>query len=136
MSGEADDAAAALRVNAAFYAAFEASDLTAMQSVWSQTEPVMCIHPGRMALHGRDPVMDSWRQLFEHGATPIRYSDDDVVIIRGVAFVSCREHVGDQTLTATNILVWESGAWRLVHHSAGVLSEDESAPWEPPSTIH
>jgi hypothetical protein len=59
-----------------------------------------------------------------------------VVLIRGIAFVCCTERIGDSSLAVTNILIWEAGAWRLVHHQAGAIAESAPHPMTPPTSIH
>lgn len=122
MSRESQDAIAALRVNADFYAAIADGDLRGMDSVWARDEPVLCIHPGGAPLQGRIDVMASWAEILADGGPPIRFRNDSVSMIRGIAFVNCIECVGDSTLSASNVLVWEDGAWRFVQHTAGILS--------------
>ena len=48
---EADEAAV-LASNAAFYEAFNAKDLAAMDRVWSSRDDVTCVHPGWNPLEG------------------------------------------------------------------------------------
>ena len=127
MSGESADAALALKSNEAFYEAFVSGDLSAMDELWATHEPVVCVHPGGTPLHGRLVVMASWQSLFEHGPPPIRCSDQRVVLVRGLAFISCLEHIGETILAATNTLVWEGGRWRILFHQAGVISDPETA---------
>jgi ketosteroid isomerase-like protein len=137
MSRESQDAIAALRVNAAFYAAIADGDLQAMDRIWARDEPVLCIHPGGPPLQGRIDVMASWAEVFRGGAPPISFGNDSVSLIRGLAFVNCVEHLGDTVLSASNILVWEDGAWRIVQHTAGVLSAATSAAdIEPSGPLH
>ena len=136
MSRESEDAIAALRVNAALYAAIADGDLQAMDALWSRDEPVLCIHPGDPPLHGRIAVMASWSEIFDGGAPPITYSQDTVSLIRGVAFVNCLEHLGDTTLAASNVLIWESAAWRIIQHTSGVLTEPQSMPPEISGRLH
>ncbi|MBW2272162.1 MAG: nuclear transport factor 2 family protein [Deltaproteobacteria bacterium] len=134
MTREGDDAVAALRVNAAFYAAFADGDLAAMDELWAKQAAVLCTHPGDHTLQGRLAVMESWREIFEDGPPAIHYSDDNAVLIRGVAFVSCIERIADNRLAATNILVWEEGSWRFVHHHAGALAESAADPSGTPTS--
>jgi ketosteroid isomerase-like protein len=136
MSREAADAVAALRVNTAFYTAIAGSDLAGMDLVWAREEPVLCIHPGGAPLQGRIAVMASWNDIFERGRPPIVHSQDSVSLIRGIAFVNCLEHIGDTVLSASNILVWESSAWRMVQHTAGVLTEAQSFADNPSGPLH
>jgi len=126
---EAAEIRAAIEANAAFYTAFAAGDADAMEALWATTTPVLCIHPGRPPLHGRAGVMKSWRAILE-APPPIRASGPEAVVVRGVALVTCHEHIGDATLAATNVFVWEDGAWRLAHHQAGLV-EPEPPPAGP-----
>jgi hypothetical protein len=132
MSREAADAISALRVNQALYAAIADGDLRGMDELWARDEPVLCIHPGGAPLQGRIAVMASWSEIFDGGAPPISYSQDSVSLIRGVAFVNCLEHLGDTTLAASNVLVWESSAWRIIQHTAGVLTQAQEV--SPPAS--
>ena len=135
MSPEAEEAQAALTANDAFYNAFAAGDLDAMDSCWSKEEVVLCTHPGWRPLHGREEVMDSWQRILGNGPPSLRWSDGRVSIVRGLAFVSCIEWLMDGTLVATNVFVWEAGGWKLVHHHASPLSGDALPP-DPPERLH
>ncbi len=136
MSREAEDAISALRVNQALYAAIADGDLRGMDELWARDEPVLCIHPGGAPLQGRIAVMASWSEIFDGGAPPISYSQDTVSLIRGVAFVNCLEHLGDTTLAASNVLVWESSAWRIIQHTAGVLTHAQEVPPQASGPLH
>jgi ketosteroid isomerase-like protein len=133
MSRESQDAIAALRVNAAFYAAIAEGDLQAMDKIWARDEPVLCIHPGGPPLQGRIAVMASWAELFNGGGPPISFHNDLVSMIRGLAFVNCIERLGDSSLSASNVLAWEDGGWRIVQHTAGILSAETSITTGTPS---
>ena len=132
MSSESDEARAALTANDVFYTAFSSGDTAAMNSCWSSEASVLCTHPGAQTIHGRDEVMESWRQILENGPPSVRWSDGRVAVIRGVALVSCIEWLIDGTLMATNVFIWEDGSWKLVHHHAGPLSDD-ALPDDSPS---
>ena len=121
-----NDETSALQTNAEFYSALATGEFSAMDALWSTVESVLCIHPGGHSVAGRSAVMQSWRDLFDSGGAPIRFSHDRVKIIRGLAFVTCLEHLGDVLLSATNVMVWESGAWRFVLHTAGVVADPDS----------
>ena len=123
MSRETEEAVSALRVNKTFYAAIADGDLRAMDELWARDEPVLCIHPGSPPLQGRVAVMASWSEIFDGGAPPISYTEDSVSLIRGIAFVSCLEHIGAKTLSALNVLIWEDAQWRFVSHHAGLLTD-------------
>jgi ketosteroid isomerase-like protein len=113
----------ALAANAAFYAAFAASDAERMDAVWARTAPVACVHPGWDVLSGREAVMESWRRMFESGgAPPIACEKAAAHVLGPVVFVTCFERVPGATLVATNVFVREEGKLRMVHHHAGPLT--------------
>jgi ketosteroid isomerase-like protein len=119
----------ALAANAAFYAAFAASDAERMDAVWARNAPVACVHPGWEVLTGREAVMDSWRRMFESGGAPPIQCEKPVAHVLGpAAFVTCFERVPGATLVATNLFVREEGAFRMVHHHAGPLTRAAPAP--------
>ena len=117
---EAEQRQAALEANAAFYRALSEGDYDAMDELWAHTEPVLCLHPGTPALHGRGPVMQSWRELLAR-AVAVRPSSARVEMIRGLAFVSCLEHLAEGTFSACNSFVWEEAARKRRCHQAGIL---------------
>ncbi len=136
MSRESADAIAALRVNAAYYAALTDGDLAAMDAIWARDEPVLCIHPGGTPLQGRVAVMASFRSVFEGGGPPIEYSQDAVSLVRGIAFVNCLEHLADNTLAVSNVLVWEGGQWRMLQHVASLMSTGLAIPPPERGPLH
>ncbi len=136
MSRESSDAIAALRVNAAFYAAIADGDFAALDELWARDEPVLCIHPGGPPLEGRLAVMASFQALFEEGAPPIEYSQDAVSLVRGLAFVNCVEHLGGARLAASNVLVWEGGQWRMLQHVASAMRADATLPTPERGPLH
>jgi ketosteroid isomerase-like protein len=115
-----DDEKRILAVNAAFYAAFAARDVAAMESLWARRAAVACIHPGWQPLRGRDVVLASWRGILTGGGAPPIQCDNAVVHLFGdAAFVLCTEQLPGVELVATNVFVREDGQWKLVHHQAG-----------------
>jgi ketosteroid isomerase-like protein len=115
--------------NQAFYEAFRSGDLAAMDAVWARRIDVACAHPGWGALVGRDRVMASWRGIFDNEPPPVRCAEVRVHLLGEVAFVTCEERLPGVRLLATNLFVLEDGAWRMVHHHAGMIAAEE----EPPS---
>src|SRR3954467_14814599 len=107
--------------NEAFYAAFRAEDLDAMDRLWAQRAPVACVHPGWPPLIGRDQVMASWKAILANGAPPIRCASARVLMLGDVAEVVCDEQVGDDRVVATNVFVREDGRWAMVHHHGSHL---------------
>ena len=67
------DHPAILFVNEAFYRAFADRDMDAMESLWSETAPLTCIHPGWGMLDGREDVMESWSAIIANQESPTIY---------------------------------------------------------------
>ncbi len=131
------DERAVLGANDAFYAAFRAQDLVAMDILWSREATVLCVHPGWEPLEGRELVMRSWRAIFDNGAPEVRTTDTRVTVLGPVACVVCIEELSGEssgTMAATNLFVREAGAWRMVHHHSGPVArtgDDEPGDDEP-----
>jgi ketosteroid isomerase-like protein len=114
-----------LDVNRAFYDAFLARDLAAMERIWALSAPVACMHPGLAPILGRVDVMRSFRGILAHPEAPsIVCSDARAHVLGTSAYVTCLEGTaGDAPrLAATNVFTLEDGRWRLVHHQAGPLT--------------
>jgi ketosteroid isomerase-like protein len=110
---------AVLAANRGFYAAMKARDASAMERLWAKTSSVACVHPGWDVLHGRDPVLASFRVILGSAQAPdIQPSDETVLLLGDTAMVICTEHIGDSELVATNVFFFEEGAWKMVHHHA------------------
>jgi hypothetical protein len=113
-----------LAANEAFYRAMRRGDLAAMDLLWSEARDVSCAHPGRALLHGRGPVLESWRLIFEGGGPPgIEVDGVHAVVTGGTALVLCVEVVAGARLTATNAFALEDGRWRLVSHLSAEMPE-------------
>jgi ketosteroid isomerase-like protein len=122
---------AILAANAAYYLAFSAGDVAAMDRIWAD-DGVSCVHPGWPALVGRDSVMESYRGILS-SATRVRIVHrDDVAIVAGEeGRVLCVEIVeGTAVLAATNCFRRVGGVWRMTHHQASPIATpvEESRP--------
>jgi ketosteroid isomerase-like protein len=114
------DHEAVLFANEAFYQAFAARDLAAMEEVWARHCPVACIHPGWPPLHGRQAVMRSWQGILGNPESPaVACHDARATIFGDSAMVVCFEGVPGGFLVATNLFVRQGAVWKLVHHQAG-----------------
>lgn len=123
-----DDAAAVLRVNAAFYGALARGDADAMETLWAQRHPVVCCHPGALPLVGRAAVMQSWRAVLRQPPR-VECGSPQALLHGEVAIVVCFETFPEGRLAATNAFAREDGVWRMVHHHAGPTPP---APAPPP----
>lgn len=117
-----DDLRGALAANQAFYDAFAAGDIKAMEAVWAVAAPVACAHPGAPLLVGRETVLQSWASILGGSGKPdVSCSDAQAHLLGDAAYVTCYERIGGaggSILLATNILAREAGGWRMVHHHA------------------
>jgi ketosteroid isomerase-like protein len=130
----------------AFYDAFERADLPAMMAVWSQSQHVVCIHPGGPRLVGFEAVRDSWAQLFAGGTRlrvvttdACRFDSPTIAVQSVVEMVSPRGVEGDPTpISATNVFELTESGWRLVIHHACPMAEVQQrrAEDDPPSKKH
>lgn len=118
--------------NAAFYEAFEALSLEAMDAVWVHSDEAWCIHPGSELITGWGPVRRSWAAIFAN-TEYLQFIVTDTVVRRvgGLGLVTCTENIlsgqDDDTLggakaIATNVFTRPDDAWRmLAHHGSPVL---------------
>ena len=134
----AKDRAEVEAANAAYYAAFEAADLDAMQDLWLDDAETLCVHPGALPVRGTGAINRSWALIMAN--TPyIQFflTDVEVSVLADAASVTCTENVltaGDDTApdafggakaVATNVFVRTPEGWRLwIHHASPVLSVD------------
>ena len=134
-----------LASNEAFYDAFNSRDMDAMDRLWAKLAPVVCLHPGSTALHGRTQVIRSWQSILSSdGAPRVSVEGPRVVMLGETAMVLCYERVTDPdtgtgaVLAATNVFVREGGEWRLVHHHSSaigrIVSDEREAP--KPKTLN
>lgn len=111
-----------LAANSAFYRAFAAADLAAMERLVARRHPVAVIHPGWPVVSGRGPVMETWQMIFTDGPQTVRPVNLEVFAYGDAALVIAYEKAGDVYLAASNLFVLEDGEWRLAHHQAGPIS--------------
>lgn len=130
--------------NGKFYKAFEQLDLTAMAALWARNVPVSCVHPGWDLVLGHDPVMNSWRAIFE-GTSEIHFHNEEAQVTVGptMGWVVSREMLRtmvqgmpvENTLTVINSFVLEEGVWRIAHHHAAPLLSGRPRSVRPPETV-
>ena len=110
---------AVLFANEAFYAAFAGRDAAAMDDIWAARDAVTCLHPGWPPLHGREAVMQSWRDILANPDAPdIRCDSARPHVLGEAAYVVCAERLPGGELAATNVFVHERGIWKMVHHQS------------------
>jgi hypothetical protein len=133
----AADLAALEFANDAFYQAFAAADLQAMDAVWADQPTVFCCHPGWPPITSRAEVLASWRDILaDAGPVPVACTAPRAHLFGEVGMVCCYERFAKQHLVATNLFVRSNGQWRMVHHHAGPLArvpEEAVAATDEPS---
>lgn len=124
-------AKSAAAANRAFYRAFEARDVEAMAALWLDDPSVKCIHPGSGVIAGLEPVLESWRCIFENtDAIEFEIKDPAIEVVGELAWVTAVECVRStshgETFTAeaaaTNLFVLRDDVWRLVLHHASPIA--------------
>ena len=131
------------RANESFYLAFESLDVKEMEKVWARDCEIQCGHPGWRILRGWQPVMESWRRIFEN--TPaIRFMLTDVSIeLRdNLAWVTLYENLVSSaegqnvsvTILATNIFIKDADGWSMIHHHGSSVAQPPQH--RDPSTVH
>ncbi len=129
------DSGAVLRANEAFYQAFAAGDLAAMEALWSAAAPVGCIHPGWPPLSDRSRIMESWRMILTGEPTAIECRDPRPYPHDALAWVTCIEVLETNLLAATNIFAREAAGWKMVHHHASPVAQAARRPG-PTGPLH
>lgn len=127
---------ALLEVNKSYYKAFENFDLDAMSQIWSNTDDVICIHPGWDILVGWDKVLNGWKNIFmEETLLKFTIRNPNTIILNEVGIVSCIEEIFisskdtiSQTFIATTNLFkhTEQGLKLFYHHSSPILTSERN----------
>jgi len=135
---EEADRGAVTAANAEFYRAFGTGDIKAMDALWADRGEVSCIHPGWPPVRGREDVMASWRGILAEPPEPaVQPAEEQVYLMGDAALVVCFEAIGEIFLAATNVFLRQGGAWRLVHHHAGLTEHrPRTARPRPSGTLH
>ncbi|MFK7995206.1 MAG: nuclear transport factor 2 family protein [Granulosicoccus sp.] len=109
---------------AAFYDAIEKADLAALDSVWSQDENIVCVHPGASRIEGRAAVMDSFEQMFadapilDFSIVDTLYTGNESLAIHLVREEIALDGQVVSIMVSTNIYKIEDGGWRMLLHHA------------------
>lgn len=127
-----DEPTAVAQANEGFYRAFESLDIDRMRQVWLDDDAIQCTHPGWGLLRGRDAVMTSWRQIFEHTGE-IRFVLTEVKseIRDGFAWVTLYENIRSKVeggtvaavVATTNIFEKRAQGWLLIHHHGSTVAQ-------------
>lgn len=120
-------------VQAHFYRAIEMGDAHAMMQVWSEDEPLVCIHPGAPRLDDRLLIAESWEQILASEAQlSFRLSEEHCIEQPTVAVCTARVEIaldGEwiDTVLTTNVYQNSAQGWLMVvHHASPDPSFDET----------
>ncbi|MEL7542289.1 MAG: nuclear transport factor 2 family protein [Pseudomonadota bacterium] len=112
------------RANDRFYDAVRTGHFARLDALWSRERPVSVKHPGWPLQRGRDDVMASWAEIFVAGNAPDVWPLEEIIIMSDrTALVYCTEVLGNASISATNVFVWEDGDWRLTQHITMTANE-------------
>jgi hypothetical protein len=118
-----------LFANDAFYLAFAAGDLPAMDRLWADRPDVVCLHPGWPALTDRDAVMASWARILGNPRQPpVSVQPVRTVEIGEAMLVVCYERMEDTVLVAGNLFEAGDRGPRLVMHQSGLCADPPDLP--------
>ena len=132
-------------VEVAFYDAFNRGDLETLMSLWSETDDVVCVHPGGGRLVGLHAIRESWKQLFESGLRLRMKLHHGIAQSTPMLSVRCvLQHVvveGEDQMSppviATNVYARGPFGWRLVLHHASPSPDVEGVfNEEAPRIVH
>lgn len=131
-----------LTANIGFYDAFESLDINRMEAVWHRADYIRCIHPGWSLLTGWQPVMESWKRIFEN-TEKMGFSLTNVAAhaTESIGWVTLYENLTSTVLeqnssvvvVATNIYEKHSGRWLMIHHHGSPIM---GPPPELEPTVH
>lgn len=117
-----------LAANQAFYDAFEARDLAAIERAWETSGRVVCTHPGWPTLRGWQQVRASWAAILT-GPQRLQFilTGTTVEVLGDTAWVTLEENLleggSGGTVAAVNWFVRHPDGWRMVgHHGSGVVA--------------
>jgi len=133
---------------AAFYSAFEMSDINLMNALMADNN-VCCIHPNEMPILGREAVLASWQQILSSLDEPAFYPEvlhrstqgnrvGDTSIHLVAERIAADHQLGAETslVIATNTYIKQENGWRMmVHHSSlPPYTENDSIESDPSIT--
>ncbi|HEY2988210.1 MAG TPA: nuclear transport factor 2 family protein [Candidatus Binatia bacterium] len=131
------------KANENFYRTFESFDMAQMEQIWLRADYIQCFHPGWGMLRGWEPVMTSWRRIFEN-TEEIRFllTEPRVEVRDALAWVTVYENlthrigqeVSAAVVLATNIFEKHPAGWLMIHHHGSPVAQPPT-PVDP-STVH
>jgi ketosteroid isomerase-like protein len=134
LSQQASDMDAVKGADQAFYAAFSAHDIAAMQKAWSSDADIQNIGPGSKAVAvGWDAIKKGFEgTLSNFPDIKLSMEQPRIKVNNSVAWVSGIEHaegkdkagvVFSRSNLVTNIFEKEAGVWLMVYHHASRMPQ-------------
>jgi ketosteroid isomerase-like protein len=132
------------QANESFYRAFESLNIEQMERVWAQGTEIQCGHPGWRILRGWEPVMESWRRIFENTpAIRFQLTDVSIQIQNALAWVTLYENIQSTvegqivmaTVLTTNIFEKRPVGWLMIHHHGSSVAQQAPESQNTP-TVH
>lgn len=128
-------------VEAAYYRAFETSDLDAMMALWAESEDVVCMHPvGGAQQRGYRNVIEGWMGVFSRELNVrirlhnvVRIQSDDIAVHSGQEHVERLDGGEGGVVNVTNVYRRTENGWKMVLHHA---SEGPCGNRETERAIH
>jgi uncharacterized protein (TIGR02246 family) len=115
----------------AFYRSFRDNDLDTMDALWATHEDIVCVHPGRRPLAGRDEVLSSWRDILTApGRFDIRLESlrmvrtDSLAVHFGLEIIRAGDDPREAAVSVVNVFERNDDGWRMRIHHAGPIHED------------
>lgn len=115
-----------IAANRAFFEAIYKRDKQLMASLWHDGGHSCCIHQAQRPLHGRDAIMESWRQIFKRRQKKFDIASQSVVI---------RDNTGRVVVTServnrvvTNFYERTPEGWKLWFHQVGTITPINAKP--------
>lgn len=113
---------------AAFYDAFERSDINLMMAVWADEPGIICIHPQGPRLAGLTAIRQNFAEIFSHGpngqlkVSELRKHEGQTLAIHSVyeIFHSPDQQTRLPPVLATNVFQLTPGGWRMIVHHASL----------------
>ncbi|MGB7286049.1 MAG: nuclear transport factor 2 family protein [Salaquimonas sp.] len=122
------DRAKILAVNNAFYESFSAGDLKKMQTVWSATQEVGMIPPGRDFLQGIQQILYAFSLMMQNPPEISCQREGPIEFRNGKAIIVCNEKLGlNDQVRMMNVFAPETfddeTEWKMIYH--GPIAEDK-----------
>ena len=122
----------------AFYRSFRENDIDTMRGLWAAHNGIVCVHPGRRPLTGREDVLASWQDIlgapghFDIRMEALRVvATADLAVHFGLEFIQAGDDPREATISVVNVYEYGNDGWRMRVHHAGPIHEDLAVTQAP-----